>query len=127
LLAEQPGHDPVDVHSEVDADRDGPPVDARLDLAGEERLPGVLPSAVLTHQRDRLPDRLGIGVDAEIAQQRHGGEGSGPGLPLGEVAPEVRRETRATRPLAIVAAQGEQPGAPPLGRDTRPLLGHHLS
>jgi hypothetical protein len=34
LLAEQPGHDAVDVHSEVDADRDGPPVDARLDHFG---------------------------------------------------------------------------------------------
>ena len=66
LLAEQPDHNAVDVHPEIGADRDGTPIDARLHLTVEEPLPGVLPTAGRTHQRDHLTHRLGLRIDAEI-------------------------------------------------------------
>src|SRR4029453_4412571 len=47
LLAEQASDQSVHVQIEVDAQGDGPAVDARLDLAAEERLPRVLPAAVV--------------------------------------------------------------------------------
>ena len=72
LLAEQPRHDAVDVHPEVGAERDGAAVDARLDLALEERLPVVLPAAVARDQLDRLARPGRRRVDAEVAQQHQG-------------------------------------------------------
>lgn len=66
LLAEQPDHNAVDVQPEIGADRDGTPIDARLHLTVEEPLPGVLPTAGRTHQRDHLTHRLGLRIDAEI-------------------------------------------------------------
>jgi hypothetical protein len=110
--------------TEVGADRDGPSVDARLGFTGEERLSSVLPPAVVPHQHDRLAALLGVRVDSEIAQQRQCRKGRGPWLTGREVAAEVRREARAARPLAVVAAQCEQPGAPTLRRDTGPFGGN---
>jgi hypothetical protein len=43
-----------------------------------------------------------------------------------EVAAEVRREACAACPLAVVAAQREQPGAPTLDWDAGPLGGDLL-
>ena len=92
LLAEQPGDDAVDVHAEVGADRDGPPVDARLDLAGEERLPGVLPPAVLAAPA-RSVSRTGA-ASGSMPKSRSSvrvGKRRGPGLAL-------RRSRRGSRP-----------------------------
>jgi hypothetical protein len=49
LLAQQPDDDILDVLAEIRSDRHSAAVDARLDLAVEERLSGVLPRAVLPH------------------------------------------------------------------------------
>ena len=57
-LAEDPLDDRGDVHPEVGAGLDRPAVDARLDLAVEVPLPGVLPAPVLGDERDRAAGRL---------------------------------------------------------------------
>jgi hypothetical protein len=56
------------------------PVDARLDLAAEEGLPGVLPTAVVSDQRHRPTHLVTTRVDPEVTQQ-HETVGRGrPGL-----------------------------------------------
>ena len=60
---------PLDILIEVDAQGDGPAVDARLDLAAEERLPGVLPTAVVSDQRHRPAHPVAARVDPEVTQQ----------------------------------------------------------
>ena len=59
LLPEQPVHQGADVLAEVGADRDDDPVDARLDLAGEERVAGPLVRRVPALPRDMVPHELG--------------------------------------------------------------------
>ena len=51
LLTQEARDDALDVVTEVDAEGDGPAVDTRLDLPGEERLAGVLPTAVVSDLR----------------------------------------------------------------------------
>ena len=109
---------PSTSHSEVGADRDGPPVDARLDLAGEERLPGVLPAAVLAHQRDRLADRLGHSGRCRnrAAVSRWGGSRSraGPGRSRRESRPgNMRRPPTGRRRRAMRAAARPSPRSRP--------------
>lgn len=78
------------------------------------------------HLRHRLADRLGSRVDTQVTQERQGRQSGRPWLPLREVATEVRREARPSKPLAVLSLQLEQVGAPPLARDARLLRGHHL-
>src|SRR5207244_10529632 len=63
LLTEQPGDHLIDVLVEVDTERDDHAVDARLDLAAEERLAGVLPTAVLSDLRHSPANLVSAGVD----------------------------------------------------------------
>ena len=138
LFGEQTRDEAVDVRPEVGADRERPAVDARLDLAVEERLAVVLPPAVRRDQGDRLACRRARGIQAEVAQQHQRGQGRGPGLAVGEVrldagppvVDDAPREARAAVPLAVGIARGEQASRPaflldagPLGRD---LLGRRL-
>ena len=53
LLADEPSDDRIHVLVEVGTQRDDHSVDARLDLALEERLAGMLPTRVLPDLRDR--------------------------------------------------------------------------
>ena len=47
LLSEKPGDDTIDILMEIGAQHHDHPVNARLDLAAEEWLAAVLPSAML--------------------------------------------------------------------------------
>src|SRR5262245_343368 len=107
----------------VGAQCDRPAIDARLDLAAEERLPRVLPTAVISNQRHRLAHRVRARVGSEITQQLECWQRRGPGLALFLVAPVEarRREARASRPLAIFALQRQQSGPPALGGHSRAL------
>jgi hypothetical protein len=53
LFTEEPADDPIDVLPEVRPQSDGPCVDARFGLAAEKRLTGVLPTAPVSHRRNR--------------------------------------------------------------------------
>jgi hypothetical protein len=127
LVSQQAFDDALHVLPEVDAEGDGPAVDARLDLAGEERLALVLPTAVVPDLLHGPTHAFVVRVDPERAQQRERGFGRGPGLALflGRVArgaiPPPTGEERASVPLPVVSLQGQQPGAPPLGRHPRAL------
>src|SRR5205823_14232943 len=66
LFAKQASDDGIHVLIEVAAQADGPAVDARLDLAAEERLAGVLPTATISDQRDRPAHAISVSVDSEI-------------------------------------------------------------
>ena len=117
LLPEQPVHQRADVLAEVGADRDDDTVDARLDLAGEERVAGplvrrvpALPGDMVPHELGRPPGLRALGVEPQKPQQLER---------VHRVRPVVR--PGAARPPAVVALQREQPRAPPLGRDLRPL------
>jgi hypothetical protein len=102
LLADEPVHDGVHVLPEVDAQRDGQAVDARLDLAGEERLAALLPAAVVPDQRDGLAHPLAARVDAERAQHGERGRRRGPGL---RILAELERIGRAV-PLGLLDVLG---------------------
>jgi len=128
LLAEQPDHNAVDVQPEIGADRDGTPIDARLHLTVEEPLPGVLPTAGRTHQRDHLTHRLGLRIDAEIpgatsgwaaSRSRAGPWRSRRGNPPGSTHhPPTGRPRRAVRAIArpTPASRREPaPRTPPAG------------
>ena len=128
LFTHEARDDALDVLPEVGAEGDGLAVDARLDLPVEERLAFVLPTAVVPDLLDGPSHPLVARVDAEHTQQGERGLRGGPGLPpvLGPVAaggsiPPPAGEERASLPLAVVALQGQQPRAPPLGGDPRAL------
>ena len=88
---EQPVDDALHVLAEVGADRDGRAVDARLDLAVEERQVVVLPAAVLADERDRPAD-AGLGrVEPEDPQQHQGRLRAGPFGEVRAAAPAGRR------------------------------------
>ena len=123
LLSNQAGDDAAHILIEVGAQGDGPAIDARLHLALEERLTGVLPTAVISDHRDGLPDVVGARIDPEVTQQLEGRQRGGPGLAriLVGVVEVPRREARASRPLAVFALQRQQPGAPSLVGHARTL------
>src|SRR6185436_15652086 len=124
LFADEPIDDRRDVLIEVAAQSDGPAVDARLDLAAEERLPRVLPPAAVPDLRDRAAHAIVAGIDAEGAQQLERRQRRGPGLSLAPVAtPAFSREARASRPLAVCSLPREQSRAPALGGHARALGG----
>src|SRR6267142_3995450 len=128
LLTQQAGDDAIHTLIEVGAQGDGPAIDARLDLAAEERLSGVLPTAVVSDQRHRPPHPVRARIDSEITQQLECRQRGGPGLPLVLGAPPtLRREARASRPLTVFALQRQQSGTPPLGCPARALLRDDLS
>jgi len=128
LLTDQPGDDTVHILVEVGTQGDDQAVDTGFDLAAEERLPGVLPTAVVSHQLHRSQHPVATWVDAEVPQQHEAVCRGSPGLALapgGRVPP--RGEERASLPLAVLALQIQQPGAPPLGGHPRSLLRDDLS
>src|SRR4029078_9971202 len=117
----------IDVLSEVGAEADRPAIDARIDLAAEERLPRVLPPAAVPDVRDRAAHAIVAGIDAEGAQQLERRQRGGPGLSLAPVAaPAFRREARASRPLAVSSLQRQQSRAPALGGHACALGGDGL-
>ena len=110
---------------EVGTEHDDHAVDARLDLATEERLAGVLPTAVVSDLCHRPAHLVEVGVDTEVVKADETVCSGGPGLALGLLA-AIRssfpsREQRATHPLAVFALQGQQPGTPPFGRHSGAL------
>jgi hypothetical protein len=129
LLTKQAGYHAIDILIKVGAQCDGPAIDARLDLAAEERLPGVLPTAVVSDQRHRPAHLVRARVDTEITQQLKCWQRGGPWLALVLVGPveAPRREARASRPLAIFALQRQQSGTPALGGHPRALRRDDLS
>ncbi len=122
LLTEQPGDDAVNVLAEVRADRDGAAVDARFDLAFEERLTGVLPPAVFPDTVDGRADGGVARVDAKVAKQPQGRQRGGPWLTVRITedwlgwSPVGAGEAGAAGPMTV-ALQVQQ-------SFTRPGLGH---
>ena len=110
LLGQEAVDDDPHVLAEVGADRDGLPVDARLDLAVEVGQVVVLPLHVGADQVERSPYRCLGRVDPEGAQQLEAGRRR---RPLGRVRP--------AGPGAIGALGGEHGGSPALAGDLGPL------
>src|SRR6185436_19560040 len=106
----------VDTLLEVDAERDSHAVDAGLDLSTEERLPRVLPPAVLPYAGHRSPHRVAVRVDTEVVESHQAVSGSGPGLSLGRLIMPgpgfPRGEQRTTGPEPVVALQCQHPCTP---------------
>src|SRR6266542_1609947 len=129
LLTKEAGDHALHILIKVGAQCDGPAIDARLDLAAEERLPGVLPTAVVSDPRHRPAHPVSARVDPEIEQQLEGWQRGGPGLALILFAPveAPRREARASRPLAVFALQRQQSCTPALGGHPRALRRDDLS
>ena len=122
----------LDVLAEVGAERDGPAVDARLDLAVEEALAVVLPAAVLPDQGHRLPRRGRPRVEAEVAEQHQGEEGRRPGLtvrrtpgpPAGKKAPPAHwpsgsRSASSRAPQPSVATRARSAATTSAGASVR--------
>src|SRR4029078_261197 len=82
LFADEPIDDRSDVLLQVRGQPDRPAVDARRDLAPEERLPRVLPPAAVPDLRDRAAHAIVAGIDAEGAQQLERRQHRGPGVSL---------------------------------------------
>jgi hypothetical protein len=80
LLTEQAGNHAIHMLIEVDAQCDCSAIDARLDLAAEERMPGVLPAAVVSDQCHCPAHPVTGRVDSEIAQQLECWQRGGPGV-----------------------------------------------
>src|SRR5207248_11043458 len=70
--------DAVYVAPEVGAERHDLAVDARLDLAGEERLAVVLPCNLILDAADGLAGLRAGGIESESAQQHQAPGGRGP-------------------------------------------------
>ena len=115
-----------DVHPEVGAVGDGPPVDALLDLAGPERLVRVLPAGVGPDQPDHPPGRGRAGVQAELAKLVDREAGRRPGLahlhPLTVV--EAAGDERAAVPLAVPSSRASS-RAPQPSVSTRARCADH--
>ena len=120
-LAEDPLDDRGDVDPEVGAGLDRPAVDARLDLAVEVPLPGVLPAAVLGDERRSLAGRT------PTPGRARGAAGSAACASSPSTVARVRRRCRppgsrrrpSHSPSAIL--EREEAGAPALVLDPRPL------
>ena len=119
LLGQEAVDDDAHVLAEVGADRDGLPVDARLDLAVEVGEVVVLPLHVGADQRKGSPHRFLGRVDPEGAQQLEAGRRR---RPFGRV--------RTAGPGAIGALGSEHGGPPALAGDLgalgRDLLGGRI-
>src|SRR5436190_1261985 len=116
LLLHQTGGKPPAGLAEVGADRQHVSVDARLDLAVEERGVAELPApgAAVTHAIDRRPDPIARRIRAQVSQQLQRVHRRDPG---------ARDEGRAA-PMAIGSLQVEQARTPALRRHTLPFRGH---
>ena len=122
LFSQQPRDDWIDLLAEVHAQRDRTAVDARLHLAGEERLSSMLPPAPVANARDCMADASVVRIDAECVQQFQGRQRRCPRLPLAHRSPvEVPREAGAARPLAVFPLQRQQSGPPTLAGHPRAL------
>ena len=121
-FAEDAIDDRRDVHAEVRAGLDRPPVDAGLDLTIEEALPGVLPASVLGDERDRSARRLGLGLQPEKKQRLQGVHRRRPRLARFAARVRERRgEARAARPQPVGVLCSEQAGAPSFALHPRPF------
>src|SRR2546427_11708026 len=78
LLTEEPMDDAVCVAAEVGAERHDLAVDARLNLASEERLAVVLPCNLIADSADGLAGLQAGGVESGSAQQHQAPGGRGP-------------------------------------------------
>jgi hypothetical protein len=109
LLAEQPSDQAIRILVKAGTQGGGPPIDAWLDFAAEERLPGVLPPAMVPDQPYRAADPVGPRVDAEIMQQLKCWQRGDPGLApaLVPLVESPRPEARVSGPLAL----GDRPCA----------------
>ena len=107
-------------HSEVGAGLDRPAVDARLDLAVEVPLPGVLPAPVLGDERDRSAGGLRRRVEPEELQGLQRVHRGRPGLAW-FAAPVGRREAGAAGPEPVGILEREEAGAPALVLHSRSL------
>lgn len=108
-------------------------------LAGEVRLPALLPTAVVSYQRHGPPNLVTLRVNPEVTQQQQAMRCRGPGLSVvvgivvvirtvvGIGMVDLRGKVCASRPLAVFPLQGQQPGTPPVGRHPPPLCRHDLS
>jgi hypothetical protein len=88
----------------VDAQRDGSAIDARLDFAAEEWLPGVLPTAVISNKLNGPAHPFRVRLHSEIMQQLKRGERSDPRLPLAlvKLMSVSRGKASASCPLALL-------------------------
>ena len=68
VIPVQPGDYAFHILFKVRSEGDDPAVDAGLDFAAEELLPGVLPAAAVPHQRHRPAYAVGARIDAETMQ-----------------------------------------------------------
>src|SRR6185503_20278002 len=125
LLTEESRDDAINVLAEVRAERDGPAIDARLDLAIEEPLAIVLLAAAVAHASGRAAHALVARIDPELLQQLEDRQRRDPGLSLlrDRVVDPARREARALGPLAVLALEPEEPCAPAFVRDARAFRG----
>ena len=125
LLADQALDDALDVLPEIGAETDHHAVDARLDLAFEERLAGILPAAVVADELDRSADAVVVRIHAKFLELHEAVGGGGPRLTVlavpRERLPVPPGEQRAAFPQAVVTLQREESRAPSLGGYLRPF------
>ena len=120
LLTEEPVNESLDVLAEVRAGRDDVAVDARLDLAVEEPVVvpwgihrgAALPGDALADATDCPPGLITLGIEPQPTQELQS---------VKSVRPVVR--PGPATPLAIRRLERQQPRAPALRRDPRPLCG----
>ena len=135
LLTKQTGYHPTHILTKIGAQSDDPAIDAWFDLAAEERLPGVLPTAVVSDQRHHAAHPVRARVNPEIVQQLKRWQRGGPwlawelafGLALLIALPALRRKARASRPQPIFVLQAQQSGSPSLTRHPHALRRNNVS
>ena len=112
LLIDQAIDHALDVLPEVGAETDDHAIDARLDLALEERLAGVLPAAVVPDQPHGSADAFVLGIHAVLLQLHEAVRGRGPRLAIVGPREAAARHARGTaRRLPTGRRRPAMPGA----------------
>lgn len=114
LFINQPGDYAFHILPKVTAQRDDPAIDARLDLAAEERLPRVFPSATILDSFDHPADGVSARVDTKVMQELKRRQSGSPRLRLA-TPPTVNRKTCPARPLTVFALQRQESRSPARG------------
>src|SRR2546427_8960356 len=124
LLTEEPMDDAVCVAAEVGAERHDLAINARLNLASEERLAVVLPCNLIADSADGLAGLRAGGIESESAQQHRAPGRRGPfwkerALPRGRQGPPPTDRLspgqpggNALVPGGCLPLGGQQPPAP---------------